>query len=52
MAVMTDNMSLLAAGEALQDGGIGERIRVRNLDSKKVIYGRVIDASTIRISSR
>ncbi|MEE2833499.1 MAG: flagellar basal body P-ring formation chaperone FlgA [Candidatus Latescibacterota bacterium] len=52
MAVMTDNMSLLAAGEALQDGGVGERIRVRNLDSKKVIYGRVVDASTIRISSR
>jgi flagella basal body P-ring formation protein FlgA len=50
MAVTTNNMSLEATGIALQDGGVGERIRVRNLDSGKIVYGRVVDASTVRIS--
>ena len=50
MAVTTNSMSLEAIGIALQDGGVGERIRVRNLDSGKVVYGRVVDASTVRIN--
>lgn len=50
MSVTSGNMSLLASGEALQDGGVGERIRVRNIDSGKVIYGVIIDADMIRIS--
>ncbi len=50
MSVTTGNMSLLATGVAMEDGGVGERIRVRNLDSGKVVYGEIIDSNTIRIS--
>jgi len=50
MSVTTGSMSLVATGVAMQDGGVGERIRVRNLDSGKVVYGVIVDSSTIRIS--
>lgn len=36
-------------GEALQDGRIGQLIQVRNLDSKTVVTGRVVDRSTIEV---
>lgn len=49
MSVTTGNMSLLATGEALQDGGVGERIRVRNIDSGKVVYGEITEAGTVRV---
>ena len=50
MSVTTGTMSLVATGVAMEDGGVGERIRVRNLDSGKVVYGVIVDSSTIRIS--
>jgi flagella basal body P-ring formation protein FlgA len=43
------NMQLLAVGEALQDGGVGERIRVRNVDTRKVVIGEIVDGGTIRV---
>lgn len=36
-------------GIALQSGRIGESIRVRNTESKKVLRGRVIDAKNVEI---
>jgi flagella basal body P-ring formation protein FlgA len=42
-------MSMSAAGEALQDGGIGDRIRVKNSDSGKVIYGHVLEGGIIQV---
>ena len=36
-------------GEAMQDGGIGERIRVRNPDSGKVLYGEVVDSRNVLV---
>jgi flagella basal body P-ring formation protein FlgA len=36
-------------GEALQDGRIGQAIQVRNLDSKNVVTGRVVDRSTVEV---
>lgn len=38
-----------AVGEALQDGHSGDVIRVRNIDSKKIVQGRVIDRATVAI---
>ncbi|MBI5760056.1 MAG: flagellar basal body P-ring formation protein FlgA [Planctomycetales bacterium] len=38
------------SGEALQDGRVGERIRVRNVDSKAIVLGRVISATEVEIS--
>ncbi|RME35284.1 MAG: flagella basal body P-ring formation protein FlgA [Gammaproteobacteria bacterium] len=37
------------AGVALADGVAGERIRVRNLRSRRVVQGKVIDARTVRV---
>jgi flagella basal body P-ring formation protein FlgA len=36
-------------GEALQDGRVGQLIQVRNLDSKSVVTGRVVDHSTVEV---
>lgn len=36
-------------GIALEDGGIGARVRVRNAASGKVLYGQVSGAGTVRI---
>jgi len=38
-----------ALGEALQEGRRGELIRVRNVDSSKVVAGRVADAQLVEI---
>ncbi len=37
-------------GEALQDGSFGDLISVRNTQSKKQIFGTVIDSGTIKIN--
>jgi len=42
-------MSMSAVGEALQDGGIGDRIRVKNSDSGKVVYGQVLEDGAIQV---
>jgi len=36
-----------AHGIAEQDGAAGQLIRVRNRDSRKLVYGRVVDAQTV-----
>ena len=43
------NMRLTARATALQAGGVGQRIRVRNADSGKVLQGWVADARTVEI---
>ena len=45
----TNSLAISALGQAMQDGGIGERIRVKNSDSGKVLYGQILDASTIQV---
>src|SRR5262249_42342328 len=37
-------------GEALQDGKAGQIIRVRNVDSSKIISGRVLDSNVVEVS--
>src|SRR5579884_3961149 len=49
MIVRLGPVTVVAAGEALQDGRLGERIRVRNVDSKKPVVGRVVDKSLVEI---
>lgn len=41
------NLHLQVKAEALSDGGIGQTIQVRNLQSKRKITGTVQDASTV-----
>ncbi len=42
-------MQVKTRGEALQDGRIGQRIQVRNLDSKNIVTGKVVDGSTVEV---
>jgi flagella basal body P-ring formation protein FlgA len=42
-------LRLVAAGECLQEGGAGDRVRVINLSSRQVITARVQDAHTVRV---
>ena len=38
-----------AAGEAMQDGGIGTIASVKNSDSGKVVYGHVLEDGAIQV---
>jgi len=49
LVARTNRFSATALGEAMQDGGVGERIRVKNSDSGKILYGQILDAYTIQI---
>ena len=49
LVTRTNSLAISALGQAMQDGGIGERIRVKNSDSGKVLYGQILDASTIQV---
>lgn len=42
-------LQVVALGEALQDGRVGQSISVRNVDSKKVVLGRVVDRSIVEV---
>ena len=45
----SDYLRVSTRGTALQDGRIGERIRVKNQDTGKLLRGEVVDSATIRI---
>jgi flagellar basal body P-ring formation protein FlgA len=49
LVAQSANLRIIAAAVALQDGGIGARIRVRNTDSGNMVYGRVQDRGTVRV---
>jgi flagella basal body P-ring formation protein FlgA len=42
-------LRVVALGEALQDGGAGQSIRVRNVDSKSIVLGRVVEHSLVEV---
>jgi flagella basal body P-ring formation protein FlgA len=41
-----------ALGEALQDGRAGQLVRVRNVDSKIVVIGRVVERGVVQVDYR
>jgi flagella basal body P-ring formation protein FlgA len=49
MRVRVGGLSIDALGQALQDGRQGQLIRVQNVDSKKVLTGRVVAQSLVEI---
>ncbi len=49
IAVVTGQMSLTVRGKALEDGAIGQSIRVLNTNSNKQLIGVVKDAATVVI---
>jgi len=46
----TPLMKITARGVAQQDGSVGQWIPVVNIDSRKVVYGRVRDGETVEVS--
>jgi flagellar basal body P-ring formation protein FlgA len=42
-------LELVTMGEAMQDGRGGQLIRVRNIDSRNVVVGRVVDRSSVQV---
>ncbi|MFQ5714620.1 MAG: flagellar basal body P-ring formation chaperone FlgA [Candidatus Scalinduaceae bacterium] len=47
--IEANNFSIVTKGLAQETGRTGEVIRVRNLNSKKVIYGKVVDPERVQI---
>ena len=45
----TEGLQITTLGEARRKGGRGDRIQVMNLDSKKVLHARIIDARTVQV---
>ena len=43
-------MRITALGKIKKKGHKGERLKVINLNSKKEIYARVVDSSTVRVT--
>jgi flagella basal body P-ring formation protein FlgA len=50
VVVEHDRLRLSASGEALDDGGVGERVRVVNAGSGRELTGRVIDHGTVLVA--
>jgi flagella basal body P-ring formation protein FlgA len=47
--VETGGFKITALGQVKKKGRLGERIPVINLDSKKVLYARVLDSNTVKV---
>jgi flagella basal body P-ring formation protein FlgA len=45
------SLQVTAVGEALQDGCAGDPIRVRNVDSKTILLGRVVERSVVEVGN-
>ena len=43
-------LNLRVKGKALMDGQMGQTIKVKNLNSKKLIYARVISAGMVKVN--
>lgn len=42
-------LKITALGQVKKKGGLGDRIPVINFDSKKILYARVLDSSTVKV---
>ncbi len=49
LLLQSGNLIVVAKGVAKEDGHLGKIIKVKNIDSKKEIQGRVEDASTVKV---
>jgi hypothetical protein len=51
MVVHIGSINVVAIGEAMQTGKQGEMVSVRNIDSRKVVKGRVTAEKTVQVDS-
>ena len=42
-------IKVVTTGEALEDGRLGQLIRIRNVDSNRVVHGRVVDRAVVEV---
>ena len=49
MIAESDNFKITAIGESQDNGNLGERIKVLNLDSKKEVYAKIVDSNSVKI---
>jgi flagella basal body P-ring formation protein FlgA len=47
--VVSGGIRVEALGRARQSGSLGDMIRVENVDSRKIIYARVVAAGVVRL---
>jgi flagella basal body P-ring formation protein FlgA len=47
--LQSGSLTIVTVGRAKADGLLGRQIPVINVDSNKVVYGRVVDASTVAV---
>jgi flagella basal body P-ring formation protein FlgA len=45
----SEGLKITTLGQVKKKGRLGERIPVVNIDSKKILYARVIDANTVKV---
>lgn len=50
LQVSSGGLEVRAAGECLADGAVGERVRVRNPDSRRVMEGVVVAAGVVQVA--
>lgn len=46
---IADGIVIMTEGRALQRGGIGDRVRIMNLDSRATLFGQVEKDGTVRV---
>lgn len=46
----TAGLMIITEGRSLQRGGIGDRIRIMNLDSRATLFGQVQSDGTVRVT--
>jgi flagella basal body P-ring formation protein FlgA len=44
------NLAVTVSGEAMQDGRMGDTIRVQNTESKSIVQGKIISAEEVEIA--
>lgn len=49
MLVERAGLRIVAQAQVVEDGRVGQTVRVRNLRSRRDAYGRVVDARTVRV---
>lgn len=50
LVVETGGLRIATVGKAKEEGFLGRSMAILNLDSRKTIYGEVVDASTVKVT--
>ena len=49
MVTNIGELKVVTHGEAMEDGRLGQLIRLRNVDSSRVVHGRVVDRAVVEV---